>query len=302
MNEKNTTEPSFAFSHTLVAGSVKGTMKELEAKSRDLWQVPVANIRVIEGFNVRIRDQEYLDHLRNIATSIKTEGFWQHRPLAGYVSNEGGANIIYVTEGHTRLEAANIAINEGAEIQFLPIVVSPPGTSMEDLTIALVKSNEGKPLTPYETAIVCKRLIGYGWEPEQIADRLNYSKIYVEGLLALIGAPKEIRDMVQAGHTSATTAIQTLRKYGAKAVDHLADGLKRAQDAGGTKVTTKHLPVHVFKKQVKKAAPLMYDALAAIKTDPGYASLSEELRTRLDELLSPLSKAKDQADLFNDAK
>lgn len=287
--------PSTSFQTALMPGSIKGAMKNAEAKSRDLWQVPLDKIRILPEFNVRIRDDKYHAHLRTIADSIKTEGFYQHKPLEGFVANEGGEHVIYLTGGHTRYEATGIANSEGCEIHTLPIVISPPGTSTEDLIVALVKGNEGKPLTPFETAIVCKRLINFGWDTKMVAKRLSMTETYVDGLLLLIGAPAEIRDLVQSGQISATMAIQTLRAHGSKAIEHLQDGMKRAKAAGVSRVTAKHLPGHRFKKVVTKSAPAIYDALVGVTSDPGYCHISDALRSKLDDLVTRLKEAEAKA-------
>ncbi len=295
MSESFIEVPPSEFNTTLVAGSVKSAMKAADAKSRDLWQVPLDQIRTLPEFNVRIRDDAYLAHLRNIVNSIKDEGFYQHKPLDGFVANEDGVNVIYLTGGHTRFEATSIANTEGAQIETLPIIISPQGTSREDLVVALVKSNEGKPLSPYETAIVCKRLINYGWPVVQIAKRLDMTEFYVEGLLMLIGAPQEIREMVLAGQVAATTAIQALRQYGSGAVAHLQNGLAHAKASGSHRVTGKHLPGQAFKKKIAKSAPAIYASLKDVKIDPGYAHLSEPLREKLDDLLQQLEEAEKDA-------
>lgn len=65
--------------------------------------------------------------------------------------------------------------------------------SLEDLTVKLFRSNSGLPLTPYETELVCKRLIRYGLELEVVAERMGLGTAYVDGLLMLVGGPKSIR-------------------------------------------------------------------------------------------------------------
>lgn len=288
MQNTETVIPSTEFSLTFVHGSVKSAMREAAAQSRELWQVPLEFIRIIPEFNVRIRDERYHAHLRTITDSIKTEGFYQHKPLEGYVSNEGGNNIIYLTGGHTRFEATKIANAEGCEIHTLPIVISPPGTSQEDLIVALVKGNEGKPLTPFETAIVCKRLVNFGWSTATVAKRLGLTSVYVDGLLLLVGAPIAIRDMVQSGQLAATTAIQTLRTEGGDAVNALAAGAQRAKESGASRVTAKHLPGHALKKKVRKSAETIFATLKLVSSDPAYLSLSESVRAQLDKLILDL--------------
>jgi ParB family chromosome partitioning protein len=287
-------DPSTVFDMQLVAGGIKSAMKEVQASSRDLWSVEIDSINVLPGFNVRTLGDDYDAHIRELADSIKAEGFYQDKPLAGYVARVGDKQVIYLTDGHCRLAATLLAISEGAEITRLPMVVSSQGTSMEDLTVALYKTNTGKPLTPYETGVVCKRLSRFGWDVSQIASRLNIGSTYVEGLLLLVSAPFEIREMVQKGQVSATMAIQALRTKGDGALAMLQAGLEVAKTSGKSKVTAKHLVVNQFKRDVKKSAPKMFDVLMAVQTDPGYQSITSELREKLDELVKQLKEAKDK--------
>ena len=188
----------------ITAGPVKATMKDAGASSSDLWNVPVAAIRIMEGFNVRVHNTDYAAHICEIGESILANGFMKDKPLSGFVANEGGQNIIYVTDGHSRLEAVAYANERGAQITTVPVVTKPAGTGIEDLTIGLVTSNSGKPLTPIEKAAVVKRLVGYGMEEAVIAKRLGFTVGYVGDLLKLIAAPKKIRAMVESGEVSAS--------------------------------------------------------------------------------------------------
>ena len=78
--------------------------------------------------------------------------------------------------------------------------VSPKGTSMEDLTVALVVGNNGEPLSLYEAAVVCKRLATFGWSSQEIARRLGYASAqYVDGLLALAGESQGMNIMCRLG-------------------------------------------------------------------------------------------------------
>lgn len=281
----------FNFDKTLVQGAVKKVMTAIEAPSRDLWQVAPQDIRVMEGFNVRVKDDAYYAHIRSIADSIKTEGFFPHKPLAGYVAVEDGVQVIYLHDGHCRFDGAKLAISEGADLKRLPLVVSAAGTSLEDLTVGLVRDNSGRPLSTYETAVVCKRLSRFGWDSAQIAKRLGFSSAqYVDGLLTLIAAPLELRQMVINGVVSASVAIDTLAKHGDKALDVLRAAQQKANGAGKTKVTQKFMPDVMFKRQVKKAAEPMWQTLNAIKEDKGFKALSPELREKLTVLLDQVNK------------
>lgn len=223
-----------------VRGSVKKAMAG--CSSADLWKVPPARLRIKEGFNVRVRNKAYEQRVRRIADSIKANGYYSDKPLAGYPALEDGEHVIYVTDGHTRHEALMLAISEGAEIAAVPVVPKPEGTSLEDLTVALVTSNAGEPLSPFEVAVVCKRLIDYGVEEDEIAQRLGYTKTYVGGLLLLMSAPRAIRKLVESGRVSAALAVDVLKKHGSKAEEVLKAAAEQAgKDKGveDAKVTPK---------------------------------------------------------------
>lgn len=282
----------------MVQGSVKKAMTAAHAKSRDLWQVEPGLLRVIPNFNARVKDAGYYAHVRTLADSMKTDGFFQDKPLAGYVAKEDGVDVTYIYDGHCRLEAVLMAIVEGAEIPSVPVVVNTQGLSLEDLTVALVRGNSGKPLTPYETAVVCKRLARFGWAVAEISNRLKLSAIYVDSLLLLISAPLEIRKMVMEDVVSATVAIQALKDHGSDAVAVLTKAVEDALGVGKTKATAKHVapkPGHLFAKAAKKAAPVMYKALAQVQSDPAFDSLSEETRAKILEIIESLGKSDEAA-------
>lgn len=272
----------------LTQGSSKQAMKEVGASSRDLWFVDRESIKIIKDFNTRIQGPALQAHIRNLANSMKAEGFYPDKPLAGYVAREADAQVIYITDGHCRLDAYDVAASEGAELGRLPVVVSAQGTSVEDLTVALVRSNSGKPLEPYELAIVCKRLSRFSWEVDEIAHRLGFTKTYVDNLLLLISSPIAIRQMVMDGKLSATTAVEAIKQHGDKATVKLQAALEQAQSDGKERVTKRLLPPKpeaAFKKQVTRAAPELYNSLRDITMDAGYKQLSPELRTKLDALM-----------------
>lgn len=232
-----TTQQLFV-SPELVAGNTKAAMKDIQAVSSDLWKVPLDKFVFIEGFNPRTDTPAYLAHIEEVAQSILANGYYQDKPIAAFVDEDGA---IRPTDGHTRIRAARRAVELGAPLETLPTVIKPRGTSMEDITVALVTSNTGKPLTPYETALVVKRLIDMGLDEKTVAKRLNYTTPYVQDLLTLVAAPKPIRDMVANGQVAASVAVKEWNTHGTKAVARLKAGLDKAKAAGKTKMSPKHL-------------------------------------------------------------
>lgn len=281
------------FTRELTPGNTKAAMKAVGAVSADLWQVEPTRLRILDGFNARIKNEAYTGRVRWIADSIKANGYYKDKPLTGFVALEDGAEVIYVTGGHRRHEAVLLALSEGVEVPAVPVVIKPRGTSMEDLTVDLVVGNEGEPLSTYEQAVVCKRLAAFGWESKEIARRLGYSTAqYVDGLLSLASAPLAVRRMVMESVISATTAIEAIKKHGDKAGDVLLAAMVKS---GTGRVTAKHMPDADFKKAVKKQAEPMYTALTKVQADPGFAKLSQETQDAINFLGELLKKPVDDA-------
>jgi ParB family transcriptional regulator, chromosome partitioning protein len=226
----------------LQAGVVKAAIKESGAKSGEMLMVPIAAIQVIDGFNVRITGtKEWTAGIEDLTNSIIQEGFYRDKPLTVYVGKDDeGANTFWLTDGHRRFEALTQAIARGADIQTVPVIVKPAGTSLEDLTVAMAKT--GEPLQPYEMAILCKRMVSYGREPDEIAKRLGITRRYVDDLLYLIGAPAKIRNLVVDGKLSATLAIKQLRSNPKTAVKTLTATAEKSAKDGKARITNRDLP------------------------------------------------------------
>lgn len=229
--------PSAEFLPQFNQGGIKAAIKDAGAKSRDLLMVPIDNIKVIPGLNVRIHDEVYESHIEELKESIKDNGFLQHHPLAGYAGKEGVGDdtitFIYLTGGFTRYEAAQRANTEGAGIEELPVVLHKPGTNMVDLTVALDADNRTERLRPYEKAIVAKRLIGYGQEEATVAEKLKVSGQYIKDLLFMLSLPQAVQNMVIDGSTTVHTAVTVARKHGATGALAILKGATGTAEEGG---------------------------------------------------------------------
>lgn len=232
--------PDQKFQLELTAGSAKSAASDAKATKGEMLFVSPDLIVEIPGFNVRVETPDYKEHVKSTKDSIIANGFYPNKPLSVYAGKNGeGKNVFFLTDGHTRLRAVKEAIFEGAEITSIPVVVKPQTNTAEDLMVALVQDNEGRPLSPYERAVVVKRLEGYGWDDATIAQRLAVTPRYVSDLKVLAGAPAKVRDMVIKGKVSATEAIKQLRKDAGGAADTLMEGIKKAEAKGKAKATAK---------------------------------------------------------------
>lgn len=287
------------FDKVLVPGVLKQGMHDAGGRSADLWKVPVGNLKVMPGFNVRIRDAEHAAYIRELAESIKANGFLPHSVLAGYVANEGGSNVVYVTDGHCRLEAVELANAEGSQIEDLPIVISAKGTSKEDLTACLITKNSGKKLTTFERAIVVKRLTDYGWDRAKIAARTRVSTQEADNLLLLLlSAPSEVREMVASGEVAAGVAVAEMRRKGDGAVASLNQMKQVAKAKGHGQVTARHQEGAGVRKVIRKEGENMLNAIRQLREEPAFSMVSSELKELVEQVLARFEKQdkKDQKD------
>ena len=238
-------EPSTKKLPEFEEGNTRSAMEAAGAGKTSVFMVPVSQLRVKEGFNLRQRNAPtFKENVQALKRSILTEGFYSTQPLAGHVEKVGDEELIYITNGHSRFEAVKLAIAEGAEITKLPVIIKPMGTTPEDLTVALVKENTGKPPTMFELSVVAKRLTNMGLTPARIAERLDMTPRYVEDLLLLVNSHKTIRQMVVMEQLAGSEAVKQIRALGQKKAAALfADALEKAEpeEDGKKRLTAKNL-------------------------------------------------------------
>jgi ParB family chromosome partitioning protein len=283
----------------LSPGTIKTAMSKAHdggsGKSRDLWQVAPSKLQVIADMNPRVNTPGYKQHIRDLTESMKMHGFFQDKPLAGYVARVGDDDIIFIYEGGSRLKAALLAIEEGAPFTEVPVSVDQKGKAMEDLLVQMVRGNTGRPLSVVENAIICKRLAKFGWESEKIAEQLGFKTQQVENMLLLMASDHRIRDLVAMEKIAATLAIQTIKEHGSKAYELLVQAQVAAESKGKTRITGRFIGNAAFKKAAAKVAEPMFDTLKLVKEDPGFASLSAEVQERLATLVTELMEAQQAA-------
>lgn len=288
-----------AFDKEAIApGSIKGGMSALQAGRRDLWQVEPDKLKVIPGFNPRVENDEYEAHVRALADSIKEEGFYQDQPLGGYAAKENGEDVVYIYSGHSRLAAVKIAIAEGAGIQHVPVVVSAAGMSMEDLTIALLRGNSGKPLTYYESAVVCQRLFKFGYDIDKIAKHTGFAVGVIRNRLTLMSAPLKLKMMVANGEISPTLALEMFEEYGDKVLEKLDEAVQTAKENGKDKIrkTSVPYPKKDADKRIKKSAHLLVEILKNVRQDAGYMSLTVGNREYIEKTLDDIEPKEPDVD------
>lgn len=275
------------FDAELVPANLKSAMAGAGAKSRDLWQVPIGKLVVLPGFNPRVKDDAYQARVRTIADSMRENGFYQDKPLAVVVTDDG----ICVVEGGTRLDAAKLAVSEGAPLETIPCVVKDRSSSMEDLTVALVMGNNGERFSQWEMSVVVKRLASFGWDDAKIAQSLDIGAKHIENFKKIASAPLEVRNMVKDGTISANVAIGAVSKHGAGAAKVLGAALDKAKANGKAKATAKDMPGHARASYIKKSAPAAFGVIEQIASHESFTALPEDLQASIKKLIAGTPKA-----------
>jgi ParB family chromosome partitioning protein len=278
----------------IVPGSVKGGMAALNSGRRDLWQVEPSKLRVIPGFNPRIENEEYEAHIEELKNSIMECGFYQDQPLGGYAAKENDETIIYVYSGHSRLQAVKRAIAEGSKIAAVPVVVSSTGMSMEDLTVALLRGNTGKPLTYYESAVVCSRLQKFGYDVDQIAKVTGMALGVIKNRLLLMSAPLKVRMLVANGVIAGTLAIEMYEEHGENVSDKIDEAVEASKASGKNKLRKSAVPdpLKDLDKRIKKSAHLLLEILKNVRQDAGYMSLTVGNREYIEKTIDTIEPPK----------
>lgn len=217
------------------------TLKELSGGSKfDTFNIQVADLVVDPSFNLRRRKPAWLEHVREIANSMKPPGsFIRSFPLT--VRMRDGRAMI--RDGHARYAAVLLANEEGAEIISIPVVQVPKGTNEEDDVLLMLQSGTttGMKLEPLEQAEGVKRLLANGWSEEKITGRMGRTRQWLANLLTLAEAPSDVQAMVDAGEVAATEAVKVVRSNGADASATLVAAREHAQASGKTRVTAKNI-------------------------------------------------------------
>lgn len=278
-----TTETEFKtianFSKEFTAGNTKAAMSAAGAKSSDLWKVPMGSFRKQEGNNIRVPGPARVAHVRWLADQIKKHGFYPSKPVTGFVILEDGDQVIVLQDGECRYDAALLAASEGAPLETLPTVILDRSNSAADLVVNMLNSNEGKPFTVLEKALGAKRLKTYGKTDTEIADLMSITAAYVGQLLTLAGAPKKIRDMLQAEEVSATNALKMMKAHGEGAADALGKAVKTAKSKGKGKASEKDDEASALVSRHKRHGPALFDIIGRyLDTSPNIPEpFSEEL-------------------------
>lgn len=231
--------------------SMKALNRSSEDVSRsDLYSVSPDMLTEEAGFNVRgafdeayFEQPEVEEHIRGLADSYKAGRYVP--PIVVQVRD----GIPYIRDGMHRRRALMLAISEGADIKRVQVLEHRGDEAQQ--TLLLATSNDGRPLSPMERAVIYDRLEKWGWTVQEIASSVRRTTKHVGQTLALLDMPLELKRMVQRNEIAATQAAELFRQHGDDAVSMIHKAREKT-DKG--KVTKKDIvKVPRMTKKVQQA-------------------------------------------------
>ncbi len=182
-------------------------MNNMEEKKQTYFEVDVRQIKPLNraGGNIRV---DYGD-IDELVASIKHNGIIM--PIKGYRDKENEGQWITI-EGHRRIFASMILVEQGHNIMAKIIMVDSKKISDEQLIYEMVIANSGKALTPLEMSEAVRRLIAYGHSVKDIATGFGKNTYFVKNLELLSLAPKRVREMIQQNKISYSLVLEILKK------------------------------------------------------------------------------------------
>lgn len=215
----------------------------MDGRSDILFVKPDA-LKVCEGYNVRdLSTATAREKLEELKVSIKEHGVQQ--PLKVRFD---GTDIIIV-QGHRRhqavmeLNAAHVESGgaDGHFIQSVPIFAEAKGTKELDRDFDIKTSNSGEPLEPLEFANLIYRTIKQrGISEAEAAEGFAVSLEVIRRHLEMRGLlPDQVKEMVNDGTVSATTALNEVKTSGAVAATETLQAAKQQAESEGKKRVTK---------------------------------------------------------------
>lgn len=203
-------------------------LRDLGSGRRDAIMMDPRIIQIEKDFNPRnYRLPENRAHLDELKASIKMRGVLQ--PLL--VRYDAQQQIAILCDGECRLRAVHELIEEGTQIETIPVLQVQGGNETERLVIALT-ANTGKPLSQWEIGTAFKRLANFGWSSDKIASELGYSERFVKEAIEITDAPEEVKHLLSEGAATPSLVRYHMRKAGGNLVMTIQDEVTRAKAKG----------------------------------------------------------------------
>lgn len=205
------------------------------AKRGDAIRVNLNAIQVVDGFNVRINDDELREHVAGIAGALAAN--LPIPPIEVWTNPETG--VIELVDGHCRYNAYLQYAEFTPKFDGYIDAVKFDGTPFQR-KMRIASSNKQLKLKPVELGrLYIAARDEHGATRQEIAAEAGMSLAHVDQAILLASAKSEVIDAVERGEISATEATKLARDHGDDAPAELERRKEAAKELGKDKVTAK---------------------------------------------------------------
>lgn len=219
--------------HTL--NNIASDKNNPAAKRGDAIRVHIGAIQIIDGFNVRIDDDELREHVAGIAGALAAG--LPIPPIEVWVNAETGD--IELVDGHCRFHAYEQYAESATDFDGYISAVKFEGTPGQR-KMRIASSNKQLKLKPIELGrLYISARDEDGMSRQEIAAEAGMSLAHVDQMILLASGSREIHDAVDGGVISATDAVRLIRDHGVDAPAELERRKEVAKEQGKERVTAK---------------------------------------------------------------
>lgn len=150
----------------------------------DLYKIDPRLVKVVDGFNSRTNFD-----LDELMPSIRENGVMN--PITVQKEKDENGNEFYtLVDGERRLRSVLQLIKEGVDIPRIPALITSKSKTKDELLIEQYTRNQGKPFNEYETGLLIKKLVDFGYTPSEAVKKLGLQPWKVIFLTHLERDPK----------------------------------------------------------------------------------------------------------------
>jgi ParB-like chromosome segregation protein Spo0J len=171
------------------------------------------------GWNGRIMTSpEALAHIATLEASILKDGV--REPIKVRYDKKAGTKTLVT--GQCRLTACLNLVAKGHKLM---IPCERVDGDQVELTIENLTSNAGLPLTQWEAGVEYRKLLRWGQNIDDIAQRVCKPKRYITEAIELSAAPLEGKEMLAAGEITPGALLHAVKEHGKE------EGVKKLKEA-----------------------------------------------------------------------
>jgi hypothetical protein len=241
-----------------------------------------------KGFPADEDDQALIDHIKNGGTIP---------PLEINKTKLHGNEIYQLVSGHRRRAAILCCIDDGFEIDFIPILVVGSNMSEANMLARTMADSKNKHWTKSEKADACKRFVAWNWTEKKIADCIGDSIGTVRTLLTIAEGSEDIRKAIDEKEIPQNVAVSIIENSSGS----ISEQKEKLNEIKKEKESGKRTKTGQRKK--KKTDRKLNDSLKVDNRPPKPGSKSSNINKNesiLDDTCGPEMMSKDSIRIWYD--